>query len=494
MASRARPARKGSGRRPASSAAPWPARIGEALASDKARFWALVAFAVIVAFTGGGSRSDIVSLLVLRPVSVLFVLYAMLVVSRNELRPVRGPLAIVAGLMALSLLQLLPLPPGLWTGLPQREPVADLSAALGLADVYRPVSLDPNRTWNTLFALFVPLATILLTALQSPRYMRHLVLLLVGIGFASVAFAILQMLGQRGLYLYEITNIGRPVGLFSNRNHQAVLMAWMIPATVWALANAGPGLARVGKSSLVALVCFFVLLLFLIVLTGSRAGMLLAIPATAMAAWLVSSLSAWLRKHSAAGSRAVKYAGWGAGAVAVAFLGLIVAVLTSDRNTALSRLAEDGVVEDLRWRIFPILQQMMQDFFPFGGGFGAFENLFKIYETRDMLSSRYVNQAHNDLFQLVIEGGAAAVVLLVGALAWLAIAAWRTWRSTIPNRRQVVVFYCGSIALWLGASLVDYPLRTPLAAMIVAGLTALFARLSTSQERKEVAARPASPQ
>lgn len=123
---------------------------------------------------------------------------------------------------------------------------------------------------------------------------------------------------------------------------------------------------------------------------------------------------------------------------------------------------------------------MIADFFPWGAGFGSFENVFKTYETVDMLTSRYLNQAHNDLAQIIIEGGLPVVVILIAALAWLFKVSWSCWRSPRKWTRIEGIFLVGSIALWLLASLVDYPLRAPLSAMIVAVLTVQLAKLYSS--------------
>jgi|SRR5690606_29208727 len=148
----------------------------------------------------------------------------------------------------------------------------------------------------------------------------------------------------------------------------------------------------------------------------------------------------------------------------------------SGRDTALSRLFEAEVAEELRWNYLPIFGRMITDFLPFGTGFGAFENVFNMYEPAGMLTSRYMNQAHNDPVQFVIEGGLPALAILLGAIVWLALALWRIAR---PATLQLALFFGGSIALWLAASVVDYPLRTPIAAMLVATLTAQLSFLST---------------
>lgn len=102
-----------------------------------------------------------------------------------------------------------------------------------------------------------------------------------------------------------------------------------------------------------------------------------------------------------------------------------------------------------------------------------------MYEPVGQLSPHYMNQAHNDLLQLAIEGGVPALAVLFAGLGWFCSASWRLWHSTDRGAQRATVYLGCSIGLWFAASLVDYPLRTPFAAMIVALLTAELSFLST---------------
>src|SRR5690606_26754911 len=136
-------------------------------------------------------------------------------------------------------------------------------------------------------------------------------------------------------------------------------------------------------------------------------------------------------------------------------------------------------VDDQRLAFLPVYISMARDFFPFGSGFGSFEAVFRAYEPADALSVRYMNQAHNDLLQLAIEGGILALALLLCGLLWIGWSILRLWRFPEGSGRRPAIYLGSSIALWLAASLVDYPLRPPLAAMVFAVLTAQLSFLST---------------
>ena len=85
---------------------------------------------------------------------------------------------------------------------------------------------------------------------------------------------------------------------------------------------------------------------------------------------------------------------------------------------------------------------------------------------------RYVNHAHNDWLELWLTGGAPAIVLAVGFLAWLAASTFRLWSSGQPEAPVLDLALAQAasivIVLLLLHSVVDYPLRT-------AALSVLFA-------------------
>jgi O-antigen ligase len=104
---------------------------------------------------------------------------------------------------------------------------------------------------------------------------------------------------------------------------------------------------------------------------------------------------------------------------------------------------------------------MMRDHWLFGTGFGSFDAVYRIYEPTALLLPLYVNHAHNDWAQLVIEGGLPAAICLLGLMGWVAMAIWRIARRT-PGSGALVVFWTAWLAIMMAASTVDYPLRTPI--------------------------------
>ena len=436
------------------------------IAGDKARFAVFCAFVACVFAMGGGSRADIASLVVLRPIAFLVCSYALLVARPEQLRAAAVPLALLAALAAVVAFQLLPLPASLWVMLPGRELYVRIAGDAGLPLSSRPLTLSPSRTINTLFSLSVPLATVLITTVQNERFRsRALTVLLVACGVSAlVAIAQMASSGNGALYLYRITNTGFPVGLLANRNHQALLMVILLVliAHQYGVIRRLRAMRPLLSSGM--LVSAGVVLV-LVLVAGSRAGLVLALVAGPMIAWMMTRKSA-----APAGdreSRAKRL--WIAGSAVLA-IASIAAVLGFSRATSLNRLWSDDALADNRVERLPLVIDMLRDHWLFGLGFGSFEGAFKRYEAIDMLTPTVFNQAHNDWIQFPLEGGILAVALLLFVLARIALPAVgvlaRARRGAV-DERLVALMILALIAL---ASLVDYPLRTPVF-MLIAGVS-----------------------
>ena len=443
----------------------------------------LLAFAL-----GGSARADVPQLLILRPAAVLALGFALATVSRRHVAGFGAPVALALAAVLLPALQLLPLPPEVWRSLPGRALVAEVDAAAGLGSIWRPLSMTPPETLNALLAGLVPLAVLLLAIQLPSEQQARLVLVALALGGLSALTGFLQLLGdpQGPLYLFEVINNGSAVGLFANRNHQAVLLACMIP-----LAFAAAGLSRRGSASaaqgrgqggarpshrpsqgqayqprrriawpmLLALAAT-AMLVPLILITGSRSGLLMG--TLALLSLPLVLPQGTLRRG------AVSRGAW-LGVAALLAAGLALAAIWLDRDLALDRLLQATPFEDLRLRILPTLLELAREQWLWGTGLGSFERVYQVREPAALLLPVYVNHAHNDWLELVITGGLPAVVLVVMGLGALvarlpALVGGREADALQPLRRAALI----SMVLLGLASISDYPLRTP-------ALAALFA-------------------
>jgi O-antigen ligase len=163
-------------------------------------------------------------------------------------------------------------------------------------------------------------------------------------------------------------------------------------------------------------------------------------------------------------------------ALAALCAGLVAVVLAAGvvllDSEMLERFRAEDIAADTRGAALPSLLVTARAFFPAGAGFGAFDSVYRQFEPDALLSTIYLNQAHNEPLQLAIEGGLPALVLLLVFVAWWARTAWRLGRSRLgglPRAATVVT------ALLMVSSLVDYPLRTPLLAALFVVCCAVMA-------------------
>ncbi len=428
---------------------------------ESARFFLLLGFLLLCLLGGGAARADVESLLYLRPAAIVCLVALLLSPGEWEFRRFRTLFILLALFAATMLVQLIPLPPGLWASLPGFAPYTEAAAAAGVAEPWRPISLAPDLTLNSLLALLPCL--VVLVGFAGIREGQRRLLLPVLIGFVAVdaLLSVAQFAGgpESRAYLYAITNTEAPVGLFSNRNHNAVCLAMAFPMLAIWVGMPAPNRQYQRSRSWIAL-AFGLLLVPMILATGSRAGAVAGAIGLAIALWLAPSFtSSWERRWRIA-SR-----------IAMALIPILLVVLTIYTNRALSffRMTDANALGgDLRFEALPVLGDMLRTFSPQGIGFGAFDPVYRGFEPDTLLTTEYFNHAHNDLIELLLTGGVLALLLLLVFVAW-----WgrRMVRSLIAGDRQRIsgkLAQLGGvmILILLGASLVDYPLRTPLLAAI----------------------------
>jgi O-antigen ligase len=454
--------------RPKSGETPW-------------RRYALYVFIAAVFLLGGGSRHDIQSLIVLRPLAFGFIGYCLIVARREDLARLPLPFYLLLALGLLIALQLAPLPYSVWSHLPGRQIVADSALQAGLGHQARPLTLAPARTWNALFALSVPAAAFLIYAIQRAEDRQSLIRIMVVAAAASALFGFLQTLAgpDSMLYLYRIHNEGRALGFFSNRNHQAIFLAIAMvlsALSIYRLRADDPG----ALFKFLILASFIVIVIPFLLILGSRAGLVLGIPAALVAPWFIVGsdlVRSWrVRRRSRSPQRRALPSpiALGLGAYYLVGLGIVGAALLNARGEAFNRLLgpEDNILD--RSTILPYLLRISRDYLPFGSGFGSFDAIFYQYEKIEHLSIFYLNQAHDDWLQIVIEGGVPAVLLLAVFVVWVlarAVSAIRYRKAQDPREKLGLA----GILLMIGvASLVDYPLRVPILMMLAVFVISLL--------------------
>jgi O-antigen ligase len=395
-------------------------------------------------------------------------LIAVLFLRPNQMPVPRGPLILVSLLIALPLLQLIPLPPSLWTALPGREGITQTYSTAGIALPWLPISLAPIVTWHSAISLLPAISIFVATVLLSNHWRRSLVLIILAFAFLSVILDFLQMMEGNAWRFYAITE--RAVGFFANSNHNAVFLCCVIPfAAAW-----GIGLRHQPVSAL---------LLFLLLgavfaglaLTQSRAGLILGLFAG------LSCIALALRNGSRKPRRRL---------FAIVIGGNVIALLIAFQFGFIGmtkRMQEADIITDIRWQVASTTLKAAEANFPFGTGFGTFVPVYQAVEPRALLSNFHMNRAHNDWFELVLEGGVLSIFGLICFLVWFgrqSVLAWRTapegtdvLESSLAQAASVI------LVLLMLHSTVEFPLRTTALMVIFAIGCGLLVRPMRTQSR-----------
>ena len=131
---------------------------------------------------------------------------------------------------------------------------------------------------------------------------------------------------------------------------------------------------------------------------------------------------------------------------------------------------EGDVGDDARIKYLPLVLDLARDNLPFGVGFGGFNPAFRHIEPDSILSPQFFNHAHSDLLEIIVEGGLPAFLLLIVAIIWIVRRSLAAYRADFSYGLAAGV----GLSLALLASLVDYPFRAPLFAMVCALLAAVL--------------------
>jgi O-antigen ligase len=440
---------------------------------DRAVFFMLAGLLVATFLLGGTSRADAASLVVLRPLSAACLVAALFsalgVVWKRQWQIV----LFAASFVLLVVLHLVPLPPFIWMSLPGREVISNVFAVTGRPAPWLPLSMSPLAAWNALFALMGPVAALLFALALPGNRLPALLKIVLVVGIVSALLGLLQSIGPMHgpLYFYRLTNYGTAVGLFANRNHQAIFLATLFPmiAAFAALAEGRKDRVRFYRITAIATGAFLIPLLLV---TGSRAGLLLGTAGILSCLWIYRpALPGNDAPAQAVGSRRILFGSLVGG---VAVLGLMTAIAT--RASAFQRLVELDAAQDLRFRAFPVIWKAAWTYFPFGSGIGSFVDVYKIVEPQVLLSPNYLNRAHNDVLEAMMTGGLPAILLMVIAAVLLSLAGWRLAHTKLAKgrsrrdgrERAIILGRAGVAALLILAigSIADYPLRVPSLSLI----------------------------
>ena len=364
------------------------------------------------------------------------------------------------------LVQLVPLPAGIWTQLPGKAHIAEGLSALGYPLQAMPISDAPYASVLTLLAALPAIAVFIVTERLSPSPRAIALAIVVGM-MASIFVGALQVAGgpKSTAYFYEIHNPGA-IGFFANQNHMAALLVVGLPMAAALVLSAEskrqlPSPARYGLGLAILL-----LVILGIGLNASRAAIGLSVPVLLASAALSPALVKWRTPT-----------------LVLSALALLVGVgiIMSNPITSSDLSSDESGMVGSRGEVWSTTGKAIADSFPFGTGLGSFQDVYHQYEDPDQVTRVYVNHAHNDYLELALELGAGGILVMIGFLFWWGIVSARIWMSTYgsPFGRAATIA-TGAI---LAHSIVDFPLRTAAISAIFAACVAMMTQRTLAEPR-----------
>jgi O-antigen ligase len=275
---------------------------------------------------------------------------------------------------------------------------------------------------------------------QEENDRKNFALMLMGFGALYAFFALAQALTSEGKFYWVYTprSHGSIYGSYVNHDHYAGLMEMLVP---FPLVVSMGHMLRGGKRALVAFSA--ILMASTIFLSGSRGGML----AFVVEIILFAALTPGRRKSSRVAP----------GLIAVCVLVLAFLVFLG-KGQVLGRLGDLGPGIRLN-----MSRDCLRMFFHrplLGWGLGTFPTVYPAY--RSFYTNLFVNEAHNDYAQLLVETG----LLGFGLVLWFLV---RLYQYGLPTSRRWELRWDGAVSLaaLLGCtgilfhSFVDFNLQIP---------------------------------
>jgi O-antigen ligase len=300
-----------------------------------------------------------------------------------------------------------------------------------------------------LYAAYGVLAFVVTQSLRRYTHFELMAKLFTGYGLAVAAFAVLQGMAPNGKLYWTVglEQGGSIYGPYVNRNHYAGLMELLTPfPLVLAVTHFTSGNRKIAVAGIAALMAASIFL------SGSRGGM------AAFVAQMVVLTALLVRQRKGSWKQAMMLG---------AFLAAVIAFLVwMGGNELTRRLASihSEAREEINGGVrFTIDRDCLRMFLrrPFlGWGLGTFPIVYP--EFRSFYSTFFVNQAHNDYLQLLVETGLAGFSIA----AWFLVLVFRKaagklnhWTETATGSMTVAALL-GCIGI-LVHSFLDFNLQIP---------------------------------
>lgn len=401
---------------------------------------------------GGGSPAPFPEIL-LQVLVALLALAWWLSGDDDNPRAVPRVAILLAGLMiSVPLVQLIPLPPGIWHALPGRETAREALALVERKNEWRALSLAPARTLAALLAV-IPAALVLVMVAASGRAARFRVAGALALGgLATVLVGAAQVSqGAGGAMRFYIPDSAALDGFQANHNSTAdVLLIALVAAIVVVRDAALHGGSLPNRRSVVLSLsgAIALVLSIAVILTASRTGIVL-LPLALIACAVLLKPWLGLTRRTAAIS------------VVAAALAASLAVIGATRIQVFDRVeARFALGRDMRPDLWRDSLFTAQQAFPVGYGMGNLVPALLAGERLEVVRETMPNRAHNEILELAVEAGAIGLIVWGVIAAALVTAAHRARAVAPANARALALAGAACLALLALHSLVDYPFRS----------------------------------
>lgn len=427
---------------------------------------------------GGASAAGFIANLVLQLAALPLIGWAtwQMLQTRPQAQ-IRAPLALLGLIVLLAVLQLVPLPPAVWTHLPGRAAAVEGYRLLGLPLPWLPLTLAPEASLAGVLWLLPAIAVLLATLVLGAFRGRTIAMVIVAVTLVSVAIGALQVIGGASAYFYAVTNYGVAVGFFANGNHNATLMLVCIPflAALQAALLKRHASPRSASAVRLLVIAAYAIIAVGLLINASLAGIGLGVP-VALGTWLAFGRM-----------RPMMRRGLGIVALVLSF-GALGAIVVGPFGNNLFGHQTTNVAQS-RQTSFTLTWQAARQYLPIGSGIGSFQPIYRTQEPLETINTVFMNHAHSDWLELLLETGVPGMAMAALVLAWCLRRARAIWPSdeADPFARAATI----AVIAILAHSLVDYPLRTAALSAVLAACLGLMSgarayvrpRRSTSNTR-----------
>ena len=399
-------------------------------------------------------------------------------VKRSWNLPALLGLGLLAAWYFWTFLQLAALPHALWQHLGDRSAVSDGLELMDLpATTAMPISLSPRESFLSLFSSLPPVAIFVLFVTLGWRFAAARLdwaIPLFGAAGALLGLAQILIGDSDYLYFYEITTRGLPVGVFANPNHQACFLLMCLPFVATLIGQLRrdwvSGDSDHAKAIVIAAIAS--LILIGVLAAGSVAGYALLLPVLALSFMLARKPRA--ARSASIASPAIVLVLMLAAVLLVAFSPALDGLgVTSFENSDLSRLG-----------IWNVTGEIAKDHWLAGTGLGSFDDVYRLYENPDTVTEKFVNHAHNDYLQAIVEFGLPGTVILLAGVVLILVLFVRVWTRQGDEHRRLRRAAATALLVLILHSFVDYPGRRPAIACLAATCFALLVVKGDSERHR----------